>query len=111
MSASQVASKAIAGYTFRLVDFEKAADAHVLAVQWDPGANVVYVGFALLAGTLMSVFFFSHQRVWAAITERDDKVLEVIIAGNTNRNHNAFEAKIGKFVEKVRSQPRVAGER
>ena len=39
----------------------------MLSVQRDPGATVVYVGFVLLFLTLVAVFFFSHQRVWAAI--------------------------------------------
>jgi cytochrome c biogenesis protein len=97
MSRMPVASKAVGGYTFQLVDFEKVSDQHVLAVQRDPGAAVVYVGFVLLVLTLISVFFFSHQRVWAAITDQPGGT-SVLFGGNTNRNSNAFQERFDKFI-------------
>ncbi len=100
LSNLPVASKPIGGYTFQLADFEKVSDQHVLAVQRDPGAAVVYVGFLLLVVTLIAVFFFSHQRVWAAITEEPDGA-KVVLGGNTNRNSSAFEEKFEKFVAAI----------
>ena len=102
-----VAKKPVAGYSYQLVDFEKASDRHVLAVQRDPGSNVVYVGFIMLFVTLVGVFFFSHQRVWAAIEKSADGKAEVTLAGNTNRNQNGFNDKFRRFVE--RSQTPVSG--
>jgi cytochrome c biogenesis protein len=67
MANIPAAQKSVAGYTFRLTGFEKVPDQHVLSVQRDPGAGVVYVGFIILTLTLIAVFFFSHQRVWAMI--------------------------------------------
>jgi cytochrome c biogenesis protein ResB len=96
-----VASKPVAGYTYQLADFEKVADQHVLSIQRDPGTTVVYIGFVILFLTLMAVFFFSHQRVWAAIEKKGDKRFEVVLGGNTNRNLNAFDEKFRRFVEKV----------
>lgn len=96
-----VAKKPVGGYSYQLVDFEKVADRHVLAVQRDPGANVVYVGFLMLFLTLVGVFFFSHQRVWAAIEEGPDGV-NVVLAGNTSRNQNSFDEKFGRFVKSLR---------
>ncbi|MBV9241762.1 MAG: cytochrome c biogenesis protein ResB [Acidobacteria bacterium] len=98
-----VASKPVGGYTFKLVDFEKVADQHILAVQRDPGATVVYVGFALLFVTLVSVFFFSHKRVWAVITPNGD-TCSVVLGGNTNRSQNAFDEKFAAFAQKLRGQ-------
>lgn len=95
-----VASKPIGGYTFQLADFEKVSDQHVLAVQRDPGALVVYIGFLLLVVTLIAVFFFSHQRVWAAVTEGPDGT-KILFGGNTNRNWNAFQEKFDRFVAAV----------
>ena len=96
-----VAKKTVAGYAFELIEFEKASDRHVLAVQRDPGANVVYVGFLMLFITLVGVFFYSHQRVWAAIEKKADGTNNVTLAGNTNRSQNSFDEKFGQFVKKL----------
>ena len=104
MANIPVASKPVAGYTYQLVDFEKVADQHILSVQRDPGSNVVYVGFVLLFITLVAVFFFSHQRVWAAVEESSANKFDVIVAGNTNRNQNGFEEKFKRFTAALREQ-------
>src|SRR5436305_14806402 len=94
-----VSNKPIAGYKFQLVDFEKVGDQHILSVQRDPGASVVYVGFASLFLTLVAVFFFSHQRVWAAIEPHSDgSAATITFGGNTNRSANAFDEKFRKFI-------------
>ena len=92
-----IANKPVAGYTFQLADFEKAADQHILSVQRDPGADVVYVGFILLFITLVAVFFFSHQRVWAAIDETGSGSVDVTIGGNSNRSMNSFSERFRRF--------------
>ncbi|HEY0462174.1 MAG TPA: cytochrome c biogenesis protein ResB [Pyrinomonadaceae bacterium] len=93
-----IAQKPVGGYTYRLVDFEKVGDQHILSVQRDPGASVVYVGFVLLILTLVAVFFFSHQRVWAMVERvREDK-FKVTFGGNTNRNQVAFGEKFKRFI-------------
>ncbi|MET0622749.1 MAG: cytochrome c biogenesis protein ResB, partial [Pyrinomonadaceae bacterium] len=95
------ARQPVAGYTWRLVDFEKAPQAHILAIQNDPGANTVYVGFALLGLTLCAVFFFSHERVWALVEEKGDGRFEVVTGGNTNRNQLGFEDRFWKLLAAV----------
>lgn len=109
MADLPVAKKPVAGYTFQLIDFEKASDRHILAIQRDPGSNVVYVGFVLLFITLVAVFFFSHQRVWAAIEKKPDGSYDVTLAGNSNRNQNAFNEKFKRFAGNLREQ-RAGGE-
>jgi cytochrome c biogenesis protein len=99
------AKQPVGGYTFRLLDFEKVPQAHVLSVQKDPGSTVVYVGFALLALTLSAVFFFSHDRVWAVIEEREAKGCEVVLGGNTNRNKLAFGDRFRRMVEGIGGEP------
>ena len=94
-----VVGRAVAGYKIQLVDFEKVGAAHILSVQKDPGAGVVYVGFVLLALTLAAVFFFAHQRVWALVEERSEGKFEVTIGGNTNRNRLAFEDRFRRLVK------------
>ena len=95
------ARQPVAGYTWRLVDFEKAPKAHILAIQRDPGATVVYVGFTLLGLTLCAVFFFSHDRVWAQVEEKEAGRFEVVTGGNTNRNQLGFEDRFWKLVAAV----------
>jgi cytochrome c biogenesis protein len=93
------ARQPVEGYTFRLVDYEKVPKAHVLSVQKDPGATVVYVGFGLLGLTLSAVFFFSHERVWALVEEGEGGGAEVTLGGNTNRNKLAFGDRFRRVVE------------
>lgn len=87
------AKKFVNGYSFKMTAFEKVGESHVLSVQRDPGANVVYGGFALLTLTLVGTFAFSHRRLWAAIEMGPQGTHEVILAGNTNRNPNGFQEK------------------
>ena len=103
MANIPVAGKPVAGYTFRLTDFEKVSDRHILSVQRDPGSNVVYVGFVMLFGTLVAVFFFSHQRMWVVI---DEPAGTITTAGNSNRNQNAFDDKFRRFVGELRDAMR-----
>jgi cytochrome c biogenesis protein len=95
------ARQPVAGYTWRLADFEKAPKAHILAIQKDPGSTVVYIGFTLLALTLSAVFFFSHERVWAQVDEKGEGRYEVVTGGNTNRNQLGFEDRFWKLVNAV----------
>jgi len=104
MADIPVAGKPVAGYTFQLKDFEKVADQHVLSVQRDPGATVVYVGFVLLFLTLTAVFFFSHQRVWAAIEPGEGGRSKIILGGNTNRSVGAFDEKFNRFVNDLEAK-------
>ena len=101
MANIPVAGKPVAGYTYQLLDFEKVSDQHVLSAQRDPGATVVYVGFAMLFVTLVGVFFFSHQRVWAVVEEGPDNTSQVVIGGNTNRNRNGFVDKFNRLAAAV----------
>lgn len=94
----------VGGYKFRLVDFEKVADAHILSIQRDPGANVFYLGSALLTLTLCAVFFFSHQRVWAVIEERSGTNYEVVLGANSNRNLMSLEDRFKQLTNAISGQ-------
>ena len=96
----------VAGYKYRLVDYEKVPDAHVLSVQRDPGSTVFYAGSALLALTLAAVFFFSHQRLWAAIEETPNANGEyaIVLGANTNRNLAGLEDRFKKVVRIITGQ-------
>ncbi|HLM01407.1 MAG TPA: cytochrome c biogenesis protein ResB, partial [Pyrinomonadaceae bacterium] len=98
----------VAGYKFRLADFEKVPLAHVLSIKYDPfhGAFIAwYFGGIGLIFALIFVFFISHRRVWALIQKKDSgEGCEVILGGNVNRNHQAFEDKFKGIVEKLERQ-------
>jgi cytochrome c biogenesis protein len=93
------------GYKVVLKSFEKAALAHTLAVQYDPGRIPFYIGSTLLILSLCGVFFFSHQRVWAVI-EPDGTGSKVMFGGNVNRNRNAFEGRFNSLVQSVTGKGR-----
>ena len=102
--SAPVAGRAVAGYKFTLADFERVGDAHILSVQKDPGASVVYVGFILLTLTLALVFLFAHQRVWARIEPRGEREFDITIGGNTNRNKLGFEDRFKKLVKAIEAE-------
>lgn len=103
-TAGPMVGRAIAGYKIQLAEFEKVGAAHILSVQKDPGANVVYLGFALLSLTLVGVFFFSHQRIWARIEPQATGQFAILIGGNTNRSKVAFEDRFKRLVAAVNKQ-------
>lgn len=96
-----------AGYKWRLAEFEKSPMAHVLAIKYDPyNASIIawYVGGFGLVGALMFVFFFSHRRVWAQVVKKDDGKVEIVLAGDANRNQIAFEDKFNKLADDLRQE-------
>ncbi|HSK74184.1 MAG TPA: cytochrome c biogenesis protein ResB [Pyrinomonadaceae bacterium] len=95
-----------AGYKWRLADFEKSPLAHILSIKYDPfdAAFVAwYIGGIGLIFALGFVFFVSHKRVWALIEKKDENNFEVVLGGNTNRNHFGFEDKFKKIVGYLKS--------
>jgi cytochrome c biogenesis protein len=104
-AAGPMVGRAVAGYKIQLIDFEKVGAAHILSVQKDPGASVVYLGFLLLSATLVAVFFFSHQRVWARIEPASEAGrFAVLLGGNTNRSRVAFEDRFKRLTAAVNEQ-------
>jgi cytochrome c biogenesis protein len=85
-----------------LKEFEKVGGSHTLSVQYDPGARIVYLGFAMLAATLVAVFFFQHHRVWFVFENDEDGKPRIYAGGNTNRNRPAFEQKFNALVSAIR---------
>jgi len=90
------------GYKWRLTEYERSPLAHVLSIKYDPynGAFIAWYfgGFGLIFA-LIFVFFLSHKRIWARVGEqKPDGTFEVIVAGDTNRNHFAFEDKFRRLV-------------
>lgn len=94
----------VAGYKWRLKEFEKSPLAHVLSIKYDPfnAAFIAwYIGGFGLVGALMFVFFISHRRLWAMINETGENSYEIVLGGNTNRNEQGFEDKFKKIIDGV----------
>lgn len=95
-----------AGYRWHLASYEKSPLAHVLSIKYDPfSASFIawYVGGFGLMGALVFVFFISHKRVWAMIESKGDGNFEVVFAGDTNRNHLAFQDQFKTIVGSLTS--------
>ena len=84
------------GFNFLLKDFEKASQAHMLSIQYDPGASWFYLGSAMLCTSLLGVFFFSHQRLWIVCEEG-----KVSMGGDANRNRLAFEDRMKRIAARI----------
>jgi cytochrome c biogenesis protein len=82
---------------FVLTDFERAPFAHILSIQFDPGARIVYIGFTVLCLMLIAVFFFSHQRLWIVVEDGN-----VYLGGDSNRNRLGFEDRAKKLAALIR---------
>ena len=96
-----------AGYKWRLVEFEKSPLAHILSIKYDPFSAAFvawYIGGFGLVGALMFVFFYSHKRVWAQVGEKEDGKIEVVLAGEANRNQLAFGDKFEKIADELKSK-------
>jgi cytochrome c biogenesis protein len=76
-----------------LIDYEQVSAAHILSVQFDPGARIVYVGFTILCLTLIGIFFFSHQRLWIVVEDG-----KATIGGDSNRNRLGFEDRAKRLI-------------
>lgn len=97
------------GYKWKLAAFEKSPFAHVLSIKYDPysGAFIAwYFGGIGLMGALVFVFLIAHRRVWAILERNAFGGYDVVIGGDTNRNHVAFEEKFGKLVQRIRDAER-----
>ena len=93
---------ALDGAKITLAEYEKVGGSHTLSVQYDPwGAWSFYVGSVILIAALMSVFFFSHQRIWFVVERDKDGKKKVYAGGHTNRNRPAFDRKFKDAIAAV----------
>jgi cytochrome c biogenesis protein len=96
-----------AGYKWQLIEFEKSPYAHILSIKYDPyeGAFIAwYIGGFGLMGALVFVFFTSHKRIWVRVEKKaDGDGVDVVFAGEANRNKMGFGDLFKGTVEKFRS--------
>lgn len=96
MADMEIAKNPVAGYIFRIKDFERVADSHILLVRKDPGEPLLYTGFGLLVVSLLGVFLFSHKRIWFR-ADSEAEGIRVRIAGDTNRPYDTFPKQFEAF--------------
>jgi cytochrome c biogenesis protein len=111
VSDAPIAGRPIAGYTFKMLDFERVADRHELFLQRDPGVNFVYAGFAILAASLAAVFFFSHRRLWAVVEPLPGGGSRITIASHANRNNLALDQKVRSLSHSIIAATGLSGHR
>lgn len=98
MPTNAPVNQPVAGYRFRLANFEKVAAAHVLSINKDPGKTPFYLGGTILIAALLGVFFFAHRRVWAVVEQRSAGNYELTLGGNTNRDQAKYDDDLKKIV-------------
>ncbi len=77
------------------------------SIKYDPfNASIIawYFGGFGLVGALMFVFFLSHKRVWALVEKNQNGEIEVVLAGEANRNRLAFEDKFKKIADRLKPE-------
>ena len=102
-----IANKPVSGYTFRIEEFEKVADKHILFFRRDPGQPFLYAGFGILAVTLLGVFLFSHRRIWFRV-DVEGEGIRVRLAGDTNRPYDSFQGSFERTTNEISEGLRIA---
>jgi ResB protein required for cytochrome c biosynthesis len=86
----------IAGLSYT---FERTRQFTGLIVAHDPGANVVWLGSALLVIGLFLVFFFPHRRIWLRV--RKTAGGSELLFASTMRRDSAFEPQFHQLVTDI----------
>ena len=74
-----------------------------LQVKKDPGVWLVWLGCAMMILGFGIVFWVGHKRIWLWIGQ-DNNRLEIILAGQTNKNKVSFEKEFEKIKEAINKQ-------
>jgi hypothetical protein len=73
----------------------------VLRVVSDPGFQPVLVASLVGVAGLVVAFYFNHSWVWVKLTNS-----ELLLAGSTDRNREAFEQHFARIVAELQSEQR-----
>jgi cytochrome c biogenesis protein len=71
-----------------------------LQVSRDPGVPLVIGGSFLLVAGFMTVFFYSHRRVWIGITSEGGRT-KIRIAGRSNRDRVGLNRDISRLIYEI----------
>jgi cytochrome c biogenesis protein len=78
-----------------------------LQVNRDPGIWFIWVGSSLMLLGFLLAFYFSHQQVWIwmrpGVEGQKKPRTEILVGGTAHKNRGAFNLKMIRFTEKIRS--------
>jgi len=74
-----------------------------LQVKKDPGVWIVWLGCTIMIIGFGIVFWVGHRRTWLWIGQ-DGNRLDIILAGQTNKNRVSFEREFTKIKEAINKQ-------
>lgn len=89
-------------YIFSLTGFHQRY-ATGLQVAKDPGVEVVWLGCLFMVVGTMVAFFMSHRRIWVVLSP-GSKGMNLLIAGNANRNQPAFEIGFDELKKEFKNE-------
>lgn len=89
-------------YIFTLTGFHQRY-ATGLQVAKDPGVEVVWLGCLFIVIGTMIAFFMSHRRIWVVLSP-GSKGMNLLIAGNANRNQPAFEIGFDELKKEFKNE-------
>jgi cytochrome c biogenesis protein len=95
----QRTAQAVDGLSFT---FDREMEYSNLAIARDPGAGLIWLGAALLAGGFMVVFFLPSRRVWARMVVGPDGRGALSLAAPTN-NHFGADGDYASLVSDLRA--------
>ncbi len=75
-----------------------------LQVKKDPGVLIVWLGCTIMIIGFGIVFWVGHNRFWLRILKGKDNKLDILLAGQTNKNKTSFEREFQKLKREVEKQ-------
>ncbi len=72
-----------------------------LQVKKDPGVLIVWLGCTIMVIGFAIVFWVGHNRFWLRILTRKDNKIDIILAGQTNKNKASFEKEFEKLKSEI----------
>ena len=97
---SQIHSEKETDLTFELKDF-KGKEYSVLRAAKDPGANIIWVGCALLMLGLVLAFYWPTREIKVILDESQGKT-EIIAGGIVSKNKEAFQQEFINIINSIR---------
>jgi cytochrome c biogenesis protein ResB len=97
-----------ADYEFKALKLEgfKASVTYptILEVNRSPGAWIIWLGFILCTVGLILAFYLPPQRIWAAISEKEEGRSAVVLGALSTKNPDLFARKFDRWIQQIRGQ-------
>lgn len=80
-----------------------------LQVAKDPGVWLVYLGCLMMIFGLTVIFFMSHRRVWAFVSEDEQGGSSILVSGASNKDKVGFEKHMHSLYERFEESKLLQG--